>query len=43
MREGVYPVGDFRQVEMVNWNALLGLVHGVKVRKTSRHWIVHVD
>jgi len=43
VREGVYPVGDFRQVEMVNWNALLGLVHGVKVRKTSRHWIVHVD
>ena len=28
---------------MVNWTALLGLVHGVAVRKTSRHWIVHVE
>ena len=28
---------------MVNWTALLGLVHGVNVRKTSRHWIVHVE
>ena len=28
---------------MVNWTALLGLVHGVSVRKTSRHWIVHVE
>jgi len=43
VREGVYPVGDFRQVEMVNWTALLGLVHGVHVRKTTRHWIVHVE
>ncbi len=43
VREGVYPVGDFRSVEMVNWTALLGLVHGVHVRKTSRHWIVHVE
>jgi len=43
VREGVYPVGDFRRVEMVNWTALLGLVHGVKVRKTTRHWIVHAE
>jgi len=43
VREGVYPVGDFREVEMVNWTALLGLVHGVRVRKTTRHWIVHVE
>jgi DNA-binding MarR family transcriptional regulator len=43
VREGVYPVGDFRRVEMVNWTALLGLVHGVHVRKTTRHWIVHVE
>ena len=43
VREGVYPVGDFRQVEMVNWTALLGLMNGVKVRKTTRHWIVHVE
>ena len=43
VREGVYPVGGFREVEMVNWTALLGLVHGVKVRKTSRHWIVHAE
>jgi hypothetical protein len=43
VREGFYPVGDFRRVEMVNWTALLGLVLGVHVRKTSRHWIVHVE
>jgi len=43
VREGFYPVGDFREVEMVNWTALLGLVNGVSVRKTSRHWIVHVE
>jgi len=43
VREGVYPVGDFRRVEMVNWTALLGLVHGVHVRKTTRHWIVHAE
>ena len=41
--EGFYPVGNFREVEMVNWTALLGLVHGVAVRKTSRHWFVHVE
>jgi DNA-binding MarR family transcriptional regulator len=43
VREGFYPSDDFRRVEMVNWTALLGLVHGVAVRKTSRHWIVHVE
>jgi len=41
--EGFYPVGNFREVEMVNWTVLLGLVHGVHVRKMSRHWIVHVE
>jgi len=43
LREGVYPRGDFRRVEMVNWTALLGLERGVKVRHTTRHWIVHVE
>jgi predicted transcriptional regulator len=43
LREGVYPLGDFRRVEMVNWTALLGLERGVKVRHTTRHWIVHVE
>jgi len=43
VQEGFYPADDFREVEMVNWTALLGLVHGVSVRKTSRHWIVHVE
>jgi predicted transcriptional regulator len=43
LREGVYPRGDFRRVEMVNWTALLGLERGVKVRHTPRHWIVHVE
>jgi hypothetical protein len=43
VREGFYPADDFRRVEMVNWTALLGLVHGVSVRKTSRHWIVHAE
>ena len=43
VREGFYPSDDFRRVEMVNWTALLGLVRGVAVRKTSRHWIVHVE
>jgi hypothetical protein len=42
-REGVYPAGDFRPVEMVNWTALLGLEQGVKVRKTTTSWIVHVE
>lgn len=43
VREGVYPSGDFRRVELVNWTALLGLVHGVSVRKTTRHWIVQCE
>ena len=43
LREGVYPLGSFREVELVNWSALLGLELGVKVRKTTRHWIVHVE
>jgi len=43
VREGVYPAGDFREVEMANWTALLGLEQGVSVRKTGRHWIVHVE
>lgn len=40
--EGCYPDGLFRRVEMVNWTALLGLEGGVKVRHTSKSWIVHV-
>lgn len=40
--EGLLPT-DFRRVEMVNWTALLGLECGVKVRHTSRSWIVHVE
>lgn len=40
--EGLLP-RDFRRVEMVNWTALLGLEQGVKVRRTSRSWIVHVE
>jgi hypothetical protein len=40
--EGLLPL-DFRRVEMVNWTALLGLEQGVKVRHTSRSWIVHVE
>jgi DNA-binding MarR family transcriptional regulator len=43
VREGVYPAANFRRVEMVNWTALLGLMHGVKVRHTPRNWIVHVE
>ena len=41
-REGVYPDRAFRKVEMVNWTALLGLELGVKVRHTSKSWLVHV-
>ena len=40
--EGRYPDGKFKAVEMQNWTALLGLEQGVKVRHTSRSWIVHV-
>jgi predicted transcriptional regulator len=31
IREGVYPMGDFKRVEMQNWTALLGLEQGIKV------------
>jgi hypothetical protein len=40
--DGLAPK-DFRRVEMVNWTALLGSELGVKVRKTSRSWIVHIE
>jgi predicted transcriptional regulator len=43
VREGLYPQGSFRPVEMVNWTALLGLEQGVTVRKTTMSWIVHVE
>lgn len=42
LAEGVLP-RDFRRIEMQNWTALLGLEQGVKVRHTSRSWIVHVE
>ncbi len=34
---------NYRRVEMTNWTALLGTELGVKVRKTTRSWIVHVE
>jgi len=40
LSEGVLPK-DFKQIEMTNWTALLGLEQGVKIRHTSRSWIVH--
>jgi hypothetical protein len=40
--DGVLP-GGFRRVEMVNWTALLGTELGVKVRRTTRSWIVHIE
>jgi hypothetical protein len=40
--EGRYPCG-FKPVEMVNWTALLGTELGVRVRRTTRSWIVHVE
>lgn len=43
LREGVYPLEGFKKVEMTNWTALLGLEQGVKVRKTTSSWIVHVE
>ncbi|NLF87453.1 hypothetical protein GX563_01365 [Candidatus Bathyarchaeota archaeon] len=43
LREGVYPMGDFKRIELVNWTALLGLEQGVKVRHTTTSWIVHVE
>jgi hypothetical protein len=42
IQDGLVPV-DFRRVEMVNWTALLGTELGVRVRKTTRSWIVHVE
>ena len=42
LAEGLLPK-DFRRVEMTNWTALLGLEQGVKVRRTTRSWIVHVE
>jgi len=42
VREGLLPY-DFKRVEMVNWTALLGSEQGVRVRHTSRSWIVHVE
>jgi predicted transcriptional regulator len=43
LREGVYPLADFKRIEMQNWTALLGLEQGVKVRHTTTSWIVHVE
>jgi hypothetical protein len=40
--EGLLPA-DFKRVEMTNWTALLGTELGVKVRHTTRSWIVHVE
>jgi hypothetical protein len=34
---------NFKKVEMINWTALLGTELGVRVRKTTRSWIVHVE
>jgi hypothetical protein len=34
---------NFRKIEMTNWTALLGTELGVRVRKTTRSWIVHVE
>jgi hypothetical protein len=42
LRVGFEPT-DFKPVEMVNWTALLGTELGVKVRRTTRNWIVHVE
>ena len=42
LEDGIVPL-DFRKIEMTNWTALLGTELGVKVRKTSRSWIVHVE
>jgi DNA-binding MarR family transcriptional regulator len=39
---GLAPA-DFMRVEMTNWTALLGTELGVRVRKTTRSWIVHVE
>jgi hypothetical protein len=42
LRTGLEPT-DFRRVKMVNWTALLGTELGVRVRRTTRSWIVHVE
>jgi DNA-binding MarR family transcriptional regulator len=34
---------NFKRVEMTNWTALLGTELGVRVRRTTRSWIVHVE
>ncbi len=43
LREGFYPLNDFKRIEMQNWTALLGLEQGIKVRHTTTSWIVHVE
>jgi hypothetical protein len=40
--DGLVPE-NFKKIEMTNWTALLGTELGVKVRKTTRSWIVHVE
>lgn len=40
---GGFVPENFKKVEMTNWTALLGTELGVKVRKTTRSWIVHVE
>jgi len=40
--DGLVPE-HFKKIEMVNWTALLGTELGVRVRKTTRSWIVHVE
>jgi DNA-binding MarR family transcriptional regulator len=42
LASGLVPL-TFKKVEMTNWTALLGTELGVKVRKTTRSWIVHVE
>ena len=34
---------NFKKVEMTNWTALLGTELGVRVRRTTRSWIIHVE
>jgi hypothetical protein len=40
--DGLVPE-NFKKVKMTNWTALLGTELGVRVRKTTRSWIVHVE
>ena len=40
--DGLVPE-NFKKVEMINWTALLGTELGVRVRKTTRSWIIHVE